>query len=108
MTFTFFLVERIRRYRLSREGKTKADKKRQAVEEAFLKTTHLQRQEAAQVPENFKSLPIQVAGPPRGKDARTEATTDGRGGPGEAKTPRKAGDEARCEAEAAQDETAED
>lgn len=47
--FTFFMIERLRRYRLSKEGKNKADKKRQSVEENFLKTTHLQRQEAAQV-----------------------------------------------------------
>lgn len=43
------MIERIRRYRLSKEGKNKADKKRQSVKENFLKTTHFQRQEAAQV-----------------------------------------------------------
>lgn len=43
------MIERLRRYRLSKEGKNKADKKRQSVEENFLKTTHFQRQEAAQV-----------------------------------------------------------
>ncbi|KAI1729377.1 coiled-coil domain-containing protein 47 [Ditylenchus destructor] len=48
LNFTFLLVERVRRYRLSKEGKMKADKKRQVVEEMFLKTTHQQRQEAAQ------------------------------------------------------------
>lgn len=48
LNFTFLLIERVRRYRLSKEGKSKADKKRQAVEEMFLKTTHQQRQEAAQ------------------------------------------------------------
>jgi hypothetical protein len=48
MSFTFFMVERLRRYRLSKEGKNKSDKKRQSVEETFLKTTHQQRQEAAQ------------------------------------------------------------
>lgn len=44
----FYILDKARRFRLSREGKSKADKKRQAVEEQFLKTTHLQRQEAAQ------------------------------------------------------------
>lgn len=48
LNFVFYLLEKIRRYRLSKEGKNKADKKRQSVEETFLKTTHLQRQEAAQ------------------------------------------------------------
>jgi hypothetical protein len=48
LNFSFLIIERVRRYRLTREGKAKADKKRQAVEEMFLKTTHLQRQEAAQ------------------------------------------------------------
>lgn len=43
------MLDKVHRYRLSREGKNKADKKRQSVEENFLKTTHLQRQEAAQV-----------------------------------------------------------
>ncbi|KAI6240149.1 Coiled-coil domain-containing protein 47 [Aphelenchoides fujianensis] len=48
LQFMFHTIERIRRYRLSREGKAKADKKRRAVEESFLKNTHQQRQEAAQ------------------------------------------------------------
>jgi len=47
LNFTFFMLEKVRRYRLSREGKMKADKKRQSVEENFLKVTHQQRQEAA-------------------------------------------------------------
>jgi len=46
--FTLHLLERIRRYRLSKEGKLKADKKRQSVEENFIRATHMQRQEAAQ------------------------------------------------------------
>lgn len=49
INFIFFILDRLHRYRLSREGKTKADKKRQSIEENFLKTTHLERQEAAQV-----------------------------------------------------------
>lgn len=48
LQFTFHTIDRLRRYRLSREGKMKAEKKRKSVEEAFLKNTHLQRQEAAQ------------------------------------------------------------
>jgi hypothetical protein len=49
LNFTFHLLEKVRRYRLSREAKSKADKKRASVEEQFLKLTHNQRQEAAQV-----------------------------------------------------------
>uniref|UniRef100_A0A915Q4V0 PAT complex subunit CCDC47 n=1 Tax=Setaria digitata TaxID=48799 RepID=A0A915Q4V0_9BILA len=48
MRMVFHCFEKIRRYRLSREGKLKADKKRQSVQDAFLKTTHQARQEAAQ------------------------------------------------------------
>ncbi|KAI3413515.1 Protein of unknown function (DUF1682) [Globodera pallida] len=48
LNFTFFMLDKVRRYRLSREGKAKADKKRQNVQENFLKVTHQQRQEAAQ------------------------------------------------------------
>ncbi|TKR67911.1 hypothetical protein L596_023985 [Steinernema carpocapsae] len=44
----FHTVEVLRKYRLSKEGKRKADKKRQQVEENFLKVTHQQRMEAAQ------------------------------------------------------------
>uniref|UniRef100_A0A8R1U089 PAT complex subunit CCDC47 n=2 Tax=Onchocerca TaxID=6281 RepID=A0A8R1U089_ONCVO len=48
LRMVFHCFEKIRRYRLSREGKLKADKKRQSVQEVFLKTTHQARQEAAQ------------------------------------------------------------
>ncbi|KRX51070.1 Coiled-coil domain-containing protein 47 [Trichinella murrelli] len=48
MIFIFHVLEKVRRFRLTREGKQKADKNRQYVEESFLKTTHAQRQEAAQ------------------------------------------------------------
>lgn len=44
----FYSVEKVKRFHLSKEAKMKADKNRQRVEEAFLKTTHAQRQEAAQ------------------------------------------------------------
>ncbi|KAI6171349.1 Coiled-coil domain-containing protein 47 [Aphelenchoides bicaudatus] len=48
LQFVFHIVDRIRRYKLSREGKQKADKNRRQMEESFLKNTHQQRQEAAQ------------------------------------------------------------
>lgn len=48
LQFVFHTVDRIRRYKLTREGKQKADKNRRMVEESFLKNTHMQRQEAAQ------------------------------------------------------------
>uniref|UniRef100_A0AC34Q1Z0 PAT complex subunit CCDC47 n=1 Tax=Panagrolaimus sp. JU765 TaxID=591449 RepID=A0AC34Q1Z0_9BILA len=48
LDLTFYIIDKLRRYRISREGKMKADKKRQAVEESFLKITHQQRQEIAQ------------------------------------------------------------
>lgn len=49
LQFVFHTVDRLRRYKLSREGKQKADKNRRQMEESFLKNTHQQRQEAAQV-----------------------------------------------------------
>lgn len=45
----FYLMDKVKRIRLSKEGKSKAEKNRQKVEESFLKATHVQRQEAAQV-----------------------------------------------------------
>ncbi|XP_044758677.1 PAT complex subunit CCDC47 [Coccinella septempunctata] len=47
MVMVFYCIEKIKRYRLSKEGKTKADKNRQRVEELFLKSTHQARAEAA-------------------------------------------------------------
>lgn len=47
MVMVFYCMERVKKYRLSKEGKMKADKNRQRVEEAFLKSTHVQRAEAA-------------------------------------------------------------
>lgn len=44
---TFYCMERVKRFRLSKESKMKADKNRQKVEEAFLKSTHVARAEAA-------------------------------------------------------------
>lgn len=45
----FYLIDKVKKIRLSKEGKSKAEKNRQKVEEAFLKATHVQRQEAAQM-----------------------------------------------------------
>uniref|UniRef100_A0A0A9Z0B6 PAT complex subunit CCDC47 n=4 Tax=Lygus hesperus TaxID=30085 RepID=A0A0A9Z0B6_LYGHE len=47
LNLVFYCMEKVRRYRLSKEGKNKADKNRLKVEEAFLKTTHAARAEAA-------------------------------------------------------------
>ncbi|ALC38839.1 CG17593 [Drosophila busckii] len=43
----FYLMERLKTYRMSKEGKAKADKNRLRVEEEFLKSTHAARAEAA-------------------------------------------------------------
>ncbi|KHJ49036.1 hypothetical protein D918_00154 [Trichuris suis] len=48
LPLAFHIFEKARRFRLSREAKQKAEKNRQCVQESFLKTTHAQRQEAAQ------------------------------------------------------------
>lgn len=47
LMLVFYCMERVKRYRLSKESKAKADKNRQKVEEAFLKSTHVARAEAA-------------------------------------------------------------
>ncbi|XP_046752759.1 PAT complex subunit CCDC47 [Diprion similis] len=47
LQLTFYLLDKLRRFKLSKEGKNKADKNRLRVEEAFLKTTHAARAEAA-------------------------------------------------------------
>lgn len=48
LNFVFYILDKVRHYRLSKEGKIRADRKRQDVQENFLKLTHQQRQEAAQ------------------------------------------------------------
>lgn len=48
MQFVFYMIDKIKRFRLTKEGKFKSEKNRQKVEESFLKATHAQRQEAAQ------------------------------------------------------------
>lgn len=47
LTLVFYMMERIKRFRMSREGKSKAEKNRARVEEQFLKSTHAARAEAA-------------------------------------------------------------
>ena len=47
MLMVFYVIDKVKRFRLSKEGKLKADKNRARVEEAFLKTTHAARAEAA-------------------------------------------------------------
>ncbi|CAH0389099.1 unnamed protein product [Bemisia tabaci] len=45
--FIFYIMNRVKRLRLSKESKAKADKNRAKVEESFLKSTHAARAEAA-------------------------------------------------------------
>lgn len=47
LVLVFYLLEKIKRYRLSKEGQQKADKNRSRVEEEFMKSTHAARAEAA-------------------------------------------------------------
>lgn len=47
LVMVFYCMDKVRKYRLTKEGKTKGDKNRQRVEEAFLKSTHVARAEAA-------------------------------------------------------------
>lgn len=49
MQLVFHCVEKVRRFKLSKEAKQKSERNRLKVEEEFLKTTHAQRQEAAQL-----------------------------------------------------------
>jgi len=46
LPFVFHTIDRIKKIRLSKEGKAKADKNRAKVEEAFMKQTHAARAEA--------------------------------------------------------------
>uniref|UniRef100_A0AAY4BE15 PAT complex subunit CCDC47 n=1 Tax=Denticeps clupeoides TaxID=299321 RepID=A0AAY4BE15_9TELE len=48
MNMVIYSIDKVKKLRLNREGKLKADKNRARVEENFLKQTHAQRQEAAQ------------------------------------------------------------
>jgi len=47
-TMVIYTIDKVKKLRLNREGKQKADRNRARVEENFLKQTHAQRQEAAQ------------------------------------------------------------
>lgn len=47
MQLVFYLLERVRKLRLGKEAKAKAINNRQKAQEAFLKTTHVARAEAA-------------------------------------------------------------
>lgn len=47
LVLVFYLLEKIKRYRLSKDSKNKAEKNRQRVEEEFMKSTHAARAEAA-------------------------------------------------------------
>jgi len=48
MQLVFHITDKLRRFKLSKEGKTKAEKNRQRIEEAFLKATLAVRAEVAQ------------------------------------------------------------
>ncbi|XP_054707849.1 PAT complex subunit CCDC47-like [Uloborus diversus] len=48
LQLVFYSIDKVKRFHLSKEAKTKAERNRQRAEEAFLKTRHAQRQEAAQ------------------------------------------------------------
>lgn len=54
MKMTLYLADKIRKFRLSKESKAKADKNRQKVEMAYLKLTHAKRQEEAQLKKEEK------------------------------------------------------
>ncbi|XP_076461293.1 PAT complex subunit CCDC47-like isoform X2 [Babylonia areolata] len=48
LQLVFYCVDKVSRFQLSKEARSKAEKKRQKVEEQFMKAAHGQRQEAAQ------------------------------------------------------------
>ena len=47
LALAFYCTDRVKRFRLSKEARARADKNRLKVEEAFLKSTHMARAEAA-------------------------------------------------------------
>ncbi|XP_032241135.1 PAT complex subunit CCDC47 isoform X2 [Nematostella vectensis] len=49
MKLVLHCIDRVRKFRLGKEARAKADKNRRELEENLLKQTHLQRQEAAQL-----------------------------------------------------------
>ncbi|CAH8866243.1 unnamed protein product [Trichobilharzia szidati] len=46
--FIFYMIEKVRRFRLSKEGKSKSEKNRQRAHDSRIKSMHTLRQEAAQ------------------------------------------------------------
>ena len=52
MMLVFYFMEKIKRFRLSREAKNKAEKNRSKVSEVFWKSIHAAKAEKAQVCEN--------------------------------------------------------
>ncbi|PVD31151.1 hypothetical protein C0Q70_10429 [Pomacea canaliculata] len=48
LQLVFYCIDKVSRFQLSKEARSKAEKKRQKVQELFLKAAHGQRQEAAQ------------------------------------------------------------
>ncbi|CAI5444374.1 unnamed protein product [Caenorhabditis angaria] len=48
LNLVFYLIEKVKKFKLSREAKFKAEKRRKEFEEAFMRNTHQYRQEAAQ------------------------------------------------------------
>ncbi|XP_061081199.1 PAT complex subunit CCDC47-like [Conger conger] len=48
MDMVLYSIDKIRKFRLNKEGRQKAERNRMRVEQNFLKQTHAQRQEAAQ------------------------------------------------------------
>ncbi|XP_077303030.1 PAT complex subunit CCDC47 isoform X2 [Arctopsyche grandis] len=47
LTLLFYMMEKLKRFRLSKEAATKSERNRQKVEEAFLRSTHAARQQLA-------------------------------------------------------------
>ena len=54
LQLVFYSIDKVKRFRLSKEGKMKAERNRQKVEEEYLKMTHQQRQELAQLKKDEK------------------------------------------------------
>lgn len=49
LQLVFYCIDKVKRFKLSKEARSKAEKNRQRVEEAFMKTTHAARAEAAAI-----------------------------------------------------------
>ncbi|CAO4371137.1 unnamed protein product [Caenorhabditis nigoni] len=55
LNLVFYLIDRVKKMKLSKDAKQKAERKRKEFEEAFLKQTHAFRQEAAQARKEEKT-----------------------------------------------------